>query len=357
MGKADQLLDELRHAVDTEQHRFLTDSLPKLCAFDERLRPLASELDLYMHGGKRLRPILLLLGYLSAGTYPTDPANALGPAFALELLHTCALIHDDIIDEATTRRGRPSVHTGFADHHRQHSLAGDPELYGVAVAILLGDLAFTYADKAFFATPAPAELLLAAFGTFTLLREEVMAGQFLDIEAAAQQNTDTDTALRIAALKSGRYSVARPLQIGALLAGASTEHIAQLFAFGEPLGRAFQLQDDLLGVFGNAATTGKSDASDLAENKRTLLIAETLARVDDPTRQYVEHHLGQRAQDKTVAARLRDIIVTSGARTAVEQRIAAETAHAKAALATLALDPIYRQAFITMSTLLTQRNR
>lgn len=357
MGESAQLLDELRHAIDTQQRDFLTGSLAQLRDFDQRLAPLADELDAYMREGKRLRPILLLLGFLSAGTHPTDPTDALGPALALELLHTCALMHDDIIDQAATRRGRPSVHTGFADRHREQLLSGDGELYGIAVAILLGDLAFTYADKAFFASSANAEPLMAAFRIFTLLREEVMAGQFLDVEAAAQQNTDTVTALRIAALKSGRYSVARPLEIGAVLAGANANHVAGLFAFGEPLGRAFQLQDDLLGVFGDTATTGKSASSDLAENKRTVLIAETLARVDEPTRQYVETNLGPNARNDAIAARLREIIVTSGARAAVEARIAEETASAEQALATLTLDPTYRQAFVTVSTLLTQRNR
>lgn len=357
MAESDQLLAELRQLIDTEQQRFLTSSLAQLCAFDERLTPLANELDAYMRDGKRLRPILLLLGFLSAGEYPGEVTDALGPALALELLHTCALMHDDIIDQAATRRGRPSVHTGFAVRHQHDRLSGDHDLYGVAVAILLGDLAFTYADKAFFATNAQPETLLAAFRNFTLLREEVMAGQFLDVEAAAQQNTDTDTALRIAALKSGRYSVARPLEIGAVLAGAQASHVSGLFAFGEPLGRAFQLQDDLLGVFGDAATTGKSISSDLAENKRTVLIAETLARVDEPTRQYVEAQLGPNTLDPDIAARLRDIIVTCGARAAVEQRIATETARAEHALARLAVHPTYRQAFVTVSTLLTQRNR
>lgn len=357
MAESNQLLAELHRLIDAEQQRFLSSSLAQLCAVDDRLTPLANELDAYMCEGKRLRPILLLLGFLSTGDYPGEPTDALGPALALELLHTCALMHDDIIDQAATRRGRPSVHTGFAARHRNDRLSGEADLYGVAVAILLGDLAFTYADKAFFASNAPAEPLLAAFRHFTLLREEVMAGQFLDVEAAAQQDTDTATALRIAALKSGRYSVARPLQIGAVLAGAQSSHVSGLFAFGEPLGRAFQLQDDLLGVFGDAATTGKSASSDLAENKRTVLIAETLARVDEPTRQYVEAQLGPNANDPDVAARLRDIIVSCGARTAVEQRIATETAAAEHALTTLVLHPTYRQAFVTVSTLLTQRNR
>jgi len=357
VADTNQLITELRHAVGSVQTAFLTTALTELCAVDLRLTPLANELDAYMRNGKRLRPILLLLGYLSAGAFPKDPTPALGPALALELLHTCALIHDDIIDQAATRRGRPSVHAGFSATHATKALAGDAQVYGQAVAILLGDLAFAYADRAFFAATVPAEPLLAAFRHFTVLREEVMAGQFLDVEAAAQRNTDTDTALHIAALKSGRYSVARPLQIGAILADAPANHIAGLFAFGEPLGRAFQLQDDLLGVFGDTAATGKSASSDLAENKRTVLIAETLARVDDQTRSYVESQLGPNATDPAVTARLRDIIIDSGARAAVKQRILSESAEAARALATLNLDPTYRQAFVTVSTLLTQRNR
>ncbi len=357
MADVDKFLADLRQQVDATQQALLADALPALRAVDERLAPLADELAAYMRDGKRLRPILLLLGYLSVGSYPTDPGPALGPAVALELLHTCALMHDDIIDQAATRRGRASVHVGFAARHNDLKLAGDADVYGQAVAILLGDLAFTYADRAFFFTEAPPTPLLAAFRQFTLLREEVMAGQFLDVEAAARANTDLATALNIAALKSGRYSVARPLQIGAILAGGTRQHSDALFAFGEPLGRAFQLQDDLLGVFGDAATTGKSANSDLAENKRTVLIAETLARSDESTRQYVETMLGANANDPAVAARLRAIITDSGAKNAVAARIESETAAAMAALDRLSLDPTYRQAFVVVSTLLTKRNR
>lgn len=357
MPDAHTLLATLRRHVDDAHTRLLTDALGELTAVDTRLDPLADELTAYMHGGKRLRPILLLLGYLSALNDTADPTPAIGPALATELLHTCALMHDDIIDQSATRRGRPSVHTGFAQRHRENGFAGDSDVYGTAVAILLGDLAFTYADRAFFTSTAEAKPLLAAFQAFTRLREEVMAGQFLDVEAAAQENTDLDTALNIAALKSGRYSVARPLEIGATLAGASAEHIAGLFTFGEPLGRAFQLKDDLLGVFGDVATTGKSANSDLIENKRTVLIAETLAASDAATRAYVETHLGPPAADPDVAQRLRDIIVDSGAKDAVTRRIADETRASAKALATLSMEPLYRQAFVTVSTLLTERNK
>lgn len=357
MSDAHELIDQLTGLIDTAHTTLLTEAVSELTAIDPSLTPLADELHAFTAGGKRLRPLLLILGYLSALPHPSDAAPAIGPALALELLHTCALMHDDIIDQAATRRGRPSVHRAFAHTHQQARRAGDPEHYGTAVAILLGDLAFTYADRAFFTSTAAADRLITAFRQFTLLREEVMAGQFLDVDAAAQQHTDLATALRIAALKSGRYSVARPLQIGALLAGASDTHVAQLFAFGEPLGRAFQLQDDLLGVFGDAATTGKSATSDLAENKRTVLIAETLARCNDAGRTYIDTHLGPAAADERVAAQIRALIDASGARSAVEERIASETQASMHALAEITVDATYRQALHTVSTLLTQRNR
>jgi geranylgeranyl diphosphate synthase type I len=263
-------------ALERELHRVL-DRLLKLSPL---LAPIADELRSFTASGKRVRPALLLLGFNAAGGVKLDSVE--GPALALELLHTCALLHDDVIDRAATRRGRPTVHETFADRHRKAGWSGDAHAFGEAMAILVGDLAFVYADEMFLQATVPSASLLDAFRRFTTLREEVMAGQTLDVHAATSGSTDRLAALTVATLKSGRYSVARPLEIGALLAGATAELVDGLGAFGDPLGRAFQVRDDLLGVFGDDATTGKSTASDLAEGKRTLLIAEAVAGLPDP---------------------------------------------------------------------------
>jgi geranylgeranyl diphosphate synthase, type I len=321
--------------VDAALEEQLEVLLPRLRALHPALGPVTEHLAGFLSGGKRVRPTLLLLGYAAGGG--RDRSRVLGPALALELLHTCALLHDDVIDRAPTRRGRPTVHHAVADDHRDAGWAGDALAYGEAVAILLGDLAFVQADELFLAADVPTDALLAGLRRFTVLREEVMAGQYLDLHAATARLTDRDLALTVATLKSGRYSVARPLEIGALLAGAADAVVDGLGRVGDPLGRAFQVRDDLLGVFGTEAETGKSIASDLAEGKRTLLVAEAAARLDDAGRQRLEAGLGDPTLSGEEAAALRQLLDDCGARAATEAQVAAWVDEALAALEALAL--------------------
>jgi geranylgeranyl diphosphate synthase, type I len=316
--------------------------------------PLTDELRAFAAGGKRIRPALLLLGFEAAGG--RRPEAVEGPALALELLHTCALLHDDVIDQAPTRRGRPSVHEAFTARHREQGWQGDAEAYGRAIAILLGDLAFVHADELFLTATVPDQALLAAFRRFTLLREEVMVGQALDLHAATVRSTDRELALRVATLKSGRYSVARPLEIGAVLAGADEDLLVGLHGVGDPLGRAFQLADDLLGVFGDAATTGKSASSDLAEGKRTLLIAEAWARLDADGRARLEAGLGRPDLDDVATEELRQLLVDCGARAATELEITGLAAAARAALDRLTLPPAARDGLLAVVDYLGRRS-
>ena len=326
MSSATARLEDLRERVDRELAAYLDRALPRLTALHGALEPLAAELRAFvLGGGKRIRPSLLLVGHRAAGG---DTDDVVGPALALELLHTCALLHDDIIDAAPTRRGRPTTHRIFAGRHRDAGWSGDAGQYGEAVAILLGDLAFVQADELFLEATVPAERLLAGMRTFCVLREEVMAGQYLDLHAAASRTTSAEVALAVATMKSARYSVARPLQLGAILAGAPTELVDGLGRVGEPLGRAFQVRDDLLGVFGSEAETGKSAASDLAEGKRTLLVAETARRLGDAERSELEAALGDPALDEPTAERVRQLMVESGGRAAAEAYVEGAVADA-----------------------------
>lgn len=320
------------HAATVERAltRFHDDALPRLVDLHPALAPLADELRGFVsRGGKRLRPVLLLVGHELADG---DPANVIGAAVAVEMLHTCALLHDDVIDDADTRRGHPTTHVSFAARHAREAGAGDAGHYGEAIAILLGDLAFVHADEALLTCDVPAARLLAGLRTFVQLREEVMAGQVLDVHAAATRATDVELALRVATLKSGRYSVTRPLQLGAVLGGADAELLAALERVGEPLGRAFQLRDDVLGVFGDDEATGKSASGDLAEGKRTLLIAEAWARLDTEGRARLDDRLGAPDLTAAEAADLRGRLQDSGARAAVEERITSEVDAARRAL-------------------------
>jgi len=340
------VLRRLAAEVDQQLTDALDRLLPRLVEVHPSLSAVAEELRAFVEGGKRIRPVLLLLGFEAAGGHTRSAVH--GPALALELLHTCALAHDDVIDRAPERRGRPSVHHGFAARHRAAGWSGDPLGYGEAVAILIGDLAFVQADELFLSARVPDRALLAALRRFTVLREEVMVGQYLDLQAATSRATDRDLALTVATLKSGRYSVARPLEIGAELAGADEAFLEGLRAFGDPLGRAFQVQDDLLGVFGEQETTGKSASSDLAEGKRTLLVAEAAARLSPDDRAVLEAGLGDPDLSAERAAELRELMVGCGAREATETYVRDAVSEARTALEDL---PLPRQAHAHLDAL------
>ena len=195
---------------------------------------------------------------------------------SLELLHASALVHDDYMDASDVRRGRPATHRAFEQIHRERGWAASPEQYGASAAILLGDLLLSWSDELLRTCGLPAERVLEALGYFDLTRSEVVTGQFLDVSAQARGAADVDTAMTVLRYKSAKYSIERPLHIGAALAGASPEMITQLSRFGLPLGEAFQLRDDLLGVFGDPAVTGKPAGDDLIEGKRTVLVSLAL---------------------------------------------------------------------------------
>lgn len=348
------MLTDLRGRVDRALEAALDELLPRLDALHPSMAPLTQELRAFTASGKRIRPALLLLGFQAAGGRALTAVE--GPALALELLHTCALIHDDVIDQAPSRRGRASVHHAFAGTHRERGWRGDPDAYGRAVAILLGDLAFVQADELFLTAAVPEHTLLAGLRRFTRLREEVMAGQALDLHAATAGVTDRELALQVAAMKSGRYSVARPLELGAVLAGAGAELLEGLHAFGDPLGQAFQLADDLLGVFGDPASTGKSTSSDLAEGKRTLLIAEAMARLAPEEAAELDANLGTGPLDAATAARCREQLERSGARQATEAAIEERIDASRRALDALPVDPTARNALAAMAAYLGARS-
>lgn len=312
-------LESLRSDIDMRLREVVPVMAARLGRLHADLALPAATLGDFLEGGKRIRPALLQIGFWCVDG--DDPAAVIDPALALELLHTCALVHDDIIDGAATRRSRPTVHHAFTDRHRREQWLGEPERYGQAVAILVGDLAFVHADELFLRCALPADRLMAGFRVFTEMREEVMAGQFLDLHSAVIGSRDRAHALAVATLKSGRYSVTRPLEIGAVLADAPAELIAVLRAFGDPLGRAFQVRDDILGVFGSGDQTGKSTASDLAEGKRTLLVAEAFARADTQQARVLADGLGDADIDEAGADRLREVIAATGARQAAEDYI------------------------------------
>lgn len=278
-------------------------------------------------GGKRLRPTFAWWGWRAAGGLD-HPGTVLRAVSALELIQGCALVHDDLIDDSATRRGEPTVHARWASRHAEAAWAGDPTRFGAAVAVLLGDVALAWADDMLHDAGLDPAAIARARPVWQAMRTEVLGGQFLDVSGHASSDRRPETALRISRYKTAAYTIERPLHLGAAVAGAGDATVRALRHYGRDLGIAFQLRDDLLGVFGDPAVTGKPAGDDLREGKLTLLVALTRAHPDRATAAVVERTLGRPdlAADELAAAR--DALVALGVVDDVERRIAELTASA-----------------------------
>jgi len=340
-----QLVDSrLEQLFDTEGRRWRTVD-PELAA------PLDALRGYVLSGGKRLRPAFCYWSFVGAGGDPGDPA-VVDAGAALEMLHTAALVHDDVIDGSSLRHGCETVHVGFARAHSEQRWSGDPARFGEGVAILLGDLALVYSSGLLAGAPA------AALAVFEEMRLEVNVGQYLDILGAAQgigRDEAVERARRICRYKTAKYTIERPLHLGAALASPGDwERLAgPLSRFGLPLGEAFQLKDDLLGVFGDPAATGKPVGDDLREGKPTLLAALAARRAGPG-------FTGRFGKPGLCAADIADLqaaIVETGAREQVEAEVARLVGEAEEALAELPLDPGAVAALGELAAFVVRRDR
>ncbi len=339
-------------AVLTEFLDEMADRLAPLGTDAERLLTAARAC---VSGGKRFRAAFCYWGYRARCATVADERALLRACAALELLHASALVHDDYMDASDIRRGRPASHRAFAAEHRSHGWRGDPEQYGAAAAILLGDLLLSWSEELLRRCGLPLERVAAAMGLFDLCRTEVITGQFLDVSVQARGAADVDAAMTVLRYKSAKYSIERPLHIGAALAGAGDSALAELSAFGLPLGEAFQLRDDLLGVFGDAEATGKPAGDDLAEGKRTVLVALALDGAPPEQARLLDRSLGTDLAPQLLA-QLRRIIDDSGAHSQVESVIGELVDRALAALQRARIEPQSRTVLAELAAAATDRS-
>jgi geranylgeranyl diphosphate synthase type I len=312
-------------------------------------RPLASIRRLVLAGGKRLRPAFCHWAFVGAGGRPDDPVIVDAGA-ALELLHAFALVHDDVMDESVRRRGAPTVHVEYATIHRAEGWVGDPERFGEGAAILVGDLAHVLANE-----------LVVGLGeraarVWNQLAIEVNIGQYLDVVGTARGSVDLPTARRISRYKSGKYTIERPLHLGAALAGRLDDLAGPLSAYGEPLGEAFQLRDDLLGVFGDPARMGKPVGEDLLEGKPTPLLAVARQRCTGDEAALLEQ-VGDPTLDENGIAALQALLESCGAREEIERSITALTDRAIDAARRAPVRDEARAALVALAGYVATRDR
>lgn len=305
-------------------------------------------------GGKRLRPQLCLAGYHAAQGDPAQLGGTLQVAASLELFHAFALIHDDVIDQSSLRRGQPTVHCRLAALHAR-SGARDGRWLGISQAILISDTAHAWSDE-LLRTAALSQTCRARLqDVVAAMREEVLYGQYLDLLNPLGPPADLTAALAVIRYKTAKYTVERPLHIGAVLAGADAAFCQALARFALPIGEAFQLRDDLLGVFGDAEVTGKSTLDDLREGKHTALLALAHQRATPVQQRHLTALVGRCDLDESAAARIRSILEATGARTTVEEMITQRSRQAEHALSRLPAASAALDTLRTLAHLATQR--
>lgn len=357
----DPLGEDFRAAVASELDGFFVEQVGALHAMRPDIDPLATLARTFTMGGKRLRPAFCCWGFAAAAPLPDDASALVRAAASLDLLHVSALMHDDVMDDSLTRRGIPAAHVQLATLHQERGGDGDAETFGRAGAILLGDLLLIWSSELFERSGLDGAALERARPHLHSVRTEVTGGQFLDVSAQTFPLADATpdavaAAARVVEYKSARYTVVRPLQIGAALGGADSELIDGLARFGSPLGRAFQYRDDVLGVVGDPAVTGKPSGDDLREGKRTVLLAYALAELDDAERAELRSVVGDASASADDIAHAQELVARSGALERMERTIDEEYERALAELEGLRMRDEARTALTHLAQAAVRRN-
>ncbi|SEH75549.1 geranylgeranyl diphosphate synthase, type I [Mycolicibacterium rutilum] len=352
---------ELAGAVTEQLRGYLRDRRADCAYMGDDYAELTAALEQFvLQGGKRLRPLFAYWGWRAVADATGDPLDpgVLRLCSALELLHACALVHDDVIDASATRRGFPTVHRLFAERHRSSGWHGSAEQFGLSAAILLGDLALVWADDVVATADLPADAARRVRTVWSAIRTEVLGGQYLDIVAEASGAESVASALTVNEYKTASYTITRPLQLGAAAAADRPDLQEAFRRFGTDLGVAFQLRDDVLGVFGDPAVTGKPSGDDLRSGKRTVLLAEAveLAEKSDPVAaKLLRTSIGSDLSESQVRE-LCGVIESVGALAAVESRIDELTRSALGVLDAAAIDPNAKAGLTELARLAANRS-
>ena len=371
-------LGHIRTEVARALELFLARQRADLMAIGDDLLPCLDAMEGLLAGGKRLRPAFCYWGWRAGGGQ--DCPEIYTAAAALELLQASALVHDDVMDASDTRRGGPAVHRQFASRFAAGQLgpswqpgsaasqggtsvqAGSAEQFGLGAAILIGDMLLAWTDELYHASGFAADVLSRGQPALNAMRTEVAAGQYLDLLSQVSQSTSVRAALRVVTYKTAKYTIERPLQLGMAMAAGpqSASTVATLEGmcteYGIPLGIAFQLRDDILGVFGDPARTGKPVSGDISEGKRTVLMALARDRASASQARVLDRHLGDRKLTEAAAAQVAAVLTDTGAVAECEALIAAGVKEAIAALDGAPISEDARTALAELAVMATDRD-
>jgi geranylgeranyl diphosphate synthase type I len=344
---------KIRPQIQTVIDVFLEEQKPILDQVSPAAGELADFAANFLAGGKRLRAAFCYWGYIGSGGEETS--EILKAASALEFLQGCALVHDDVMDASDTRRGSPAIHKRFEQMHQTGNWAGSESLFGVGGAVLLGDLLLSWADQVLMTSGFSDEKLSRAKNIYDTMRTELMAGQYLDLYNQAKRGGTIEEAFNVIRFKSAKYTIERPLHLGCALAVNDKNLINSFSQYGLPLGEAFQLRDDLLGVFGDPAETGKPAGDDLREGKRTVLMEIAFNKSSPAQRQLLDQLFAKPDLSDVEVAELREVIQLTGALNEVEGLIAERLSASQAALEVSSITDEAKKALFELAIASTTR--
>ncbi len=359
-GAAD--ITRIRSAIGTELDEFIERRRRDLAGIGADLLPCVDAIADLLAGGKRLRAAFCYWGWRACGG--ADGREIVAASASLELLHASALVHDDVMDASDTRRGRPAAHRRFAARHAAAGWRGSGHEFGAGAAILIGDLLLAWTDEMLRASGLAPAAVWRGLGVLDAMRTEVFSGQYLDLVAQASGASDVASALRVVTYKSAKYTVERPLHLGAELArGASGDMsgdsglgpVRAFTDYGIPIGIAFQLRDDILGVFGDPVRTGKPVIDDLREGKRTVMLAMARERADREQAAVLDRAIGDPLLTEAGAERVRAVITGTGALAGCEAMIDRNVKDAVAALDQAPITPESKAALADLAVAATSR--
>jgi geranylgeranyl diphosphate synthase type I len=312
MGAFNSFAERYSALVEEELAKFLEEKARS--AADERRRRVVEEISRFtLGGGKRLRPLLMILGY--AGSKGVVDNRIVRASISIELVHSYLLMHDDVMDRDEFRRGRPTVWRAFRDLRAEAYGLEEATHYGYSMAIIAGDLAAAYAVQALLRSEFEYDVVLKAVELMQDVIEKTGHGQILDmtLEKEPLSAVKEEDVLEVHKLKTALYTIDGPLRMGGILARADEDLLRAYTRYAIPVGIAFQLQDDILGVFGDEAIVGKPVDSDIKEGKRTLLVVKAWERATPEQRRVMERVLGNRLASKEEVEVVREIMRSTGA--------------------------------------------
>jgi geranylgeranyl diphosphate synthase type I len=315
-----QKMQMLKEQIDLEIAQYLDQVIKEARGVDAFMTDVITHFKkTILAGGKRIRPIMMYWGYIAAGG--KNEQEIIKTSISLELIHAFLLIHDDIIDRDDIRHGQKTIHATYRDHYNKFFSGDDGEHFGTAVAIVSGDFVYSLGNQVIFSSAFSSDVIVKALNKMQEIVGLTCVGEIQDVYMSYGYNVSEEKIIAMYENKTAKYTFDGPLKLGAIMAGADDALCDKLSAFAIPLGIAFQIRDDILGVFGDAKKTGKPVGSDIAEGKMTLMVHRAISLADRKQKKELKRLLGKKDITNKEIAIFQKILHDTGAMKSIDEQM------------------------------------